>query len=221
MTVTRRLFRAAVFAVAVASLPALPTPGQAASADDAATFIRELGNQAITELGDESVPMDKRKARFRELVDKGFAMQTISRFVLGRYARVASDTEMTEFRDVFLRVVAARFLPLFEGYTKNDFHVDGAKPDPRSDKLFLVNSRVRSPKNDRFAKAGWRVQNRDGKLQIVDVIAEGVSMAITLRSEYSSVIQQNGGQVSALITKLEEKVEQGEVEATAMDTAEP
>jgi phospholipid transport system substrate-binding protein len=221
MTITRRLFRAATFAVAVTSLSLLSTPGQSATAEDAATFIRDLGNDAIADLSDESVPMAKRKDRFRQLVDKGFAMETISRFVLGRYARVASDAEMKQFRDVFLSVVTQRFLPLFEGYTRNDFHVDSAKPDPRSDKLFLVNSRVRSPKNDQFAKAGWRVQNRDGQLQIVDVIAEGVSMAITLRSEYSSVIQQNGGQVSALIAKLEDKVEAGEVEATAMDRAEP
>lgn len=216
MTITRRLFHAAALAVAVATLSLASSAGRAATAEDAATFIRELGNKAIADLSDQDVPIDTRKKRFRELVDNGFAMDTISRFVLGRYARVASDAEMREFRDVFLSVVTARFLPLFEGYTKNDFHVDGAKSDPRSDKLFLVNTRVRSPRNGQFATAGWRVQNRDGKLQIVDVVAEGVSMAITLRSEYSSAIQQNGGQVSALISRLEKKVEKGAVETTTM-----
>lgn len=220
MTVSRRLFHAAALAVAVVALSLASTTGRAATPEDAATFIRELGNQAIADLSDQSVPIDKRKERFRELVDEGFAMDTISRFVLGRYARVASDTEMREFRDVFLSVVTARFLPLFEGYSKDDFHVEGAKSDPRSDKLFLVNTRVRSPRNDDFAKAGWRVQKRDGKLQIVDVVAEGVSMAITLRSEYSSVIQQNGGQVSALIAKLEKKVEKGDIETTKIDDVE-
>jgi phospholipid transport system substrate-binding protein len=147
-------------------------------------------------------------------------MEPISRFVLGRYARVASDSQMSTFRDVFLQVVTQRFLPLFEGYTTDDFHVDGAKPDPRSDGLYLVNSRVRSPKNDQFAKAGWRVRHKNGDYEIVDVIAEGVSMAITLRSEYSSVIQQNGGRVEALIAKLKEKVKAGEVQSTAMSETE-
>jgi len=217
---TRRFRRAATFAVAVVSLAVLSTTGRAATAEDAAAFIRDLGNQAIADLSDESVPMKTRKERFRDLVDEGFAMETISRFVLGRYARVADDEQLKEFRNVFLSVVTQRFLPLFEGYTKDDFRVEGAKADPRSEKLFVVNSRVRSPRNNQFAKAGWRVQNRDGKLQIVDVMAEGVSMAITLRSEYSALIQNNGGRVSALIDQLEKKVEEGDVETTTIQKSD-
>jgi ABC-type transporter MlaC component len=32
-------------------------------------------------------------------------------------------------------------------------------------------------------------------------------MAITLRSEYASVIQQNGGRVEALLTQLEDRLQ--------------
>lgn len=206
-----RLLRAAALGIAVLSAVGLANGARAATADEAAEFIRDMGHKAIAELADESIPMDKREESFRALVDKGFAMDTISRFVLGRYARVASEEEMKEFRDVFLRVVAAQFLPVFEGYTKDDFRVEGAQKDSRGDNLFIVNTLVRSPTNDQFANARWRVQNRDNGFQIVDVVAEGASMAITLRSEYSSVIQQNGGKVSALIDKLQTKLNKGNV----------
>lgn len=220
-----RPFRAFLLALVLATGAVFASSAQAASPDaaspdGAATFIRELGHRAINDLGDESVPIDKRVDRFRELVDKGFAMDAISRFVLGRYARVANDSQMADFRKVFLQVIAQRFLPLFEGYSEEDFRVDGAQSDPRSDNLYLVNSRVRSPSNDKFAKAGWRVRHKDGEYEIVDVIAEGVSMAITLRSEYSSVIQQNGGRVEALIAKLKEKVAEGEIKSTAMSESD-
>lgn len=212
-----RVFRAAAVALFALAVAMPVARASEPSPDAAASFIRELGEQAIADLGDESVPMAERVQRFRELVNKGFAMETIGRFVLGRYARVASEPQMAEFRKVFLGVVTQRFLPLFEDYTTADFHVDGAKRDPRRDNLFLVQSRVRSPKNDQFAQAGWRVQYKDGRYRIVDVVAEGVSMAITLRSEYSSVIQQNGGRVDALIAKLRQRVKAGEIEAnTAM-----
>jgi len=39
------------------------------------------------------------------------------------------------------------------------------------------------------------------------VIVEGVSMAVTQRSEFASVIQRNGGQVEGLITALRQKTE--------------
>jgi phospholipid transport system substrate-binding protein len=215
-----RSLRATALALGFLTVAGLAPPADAATPADAEKFIRELGQEAISKLSDESVPMETRVQHFRTLVNEGFAMETISRFVLGRYVRVASDEEMAEFRDVFLRVVTQRFLPLFEGYTQDDFVIDGAQVDPRSDKLFLVKSRVRSPTNGQFAKAGWRVQNRGDGMQIVDVVAEGVSMAITLRSEYSSVIRQNGGQVSALIAKLRQNIEKDSTQADTVEQAE-
>ncbi len=222
MHALQRPFRALALALALALVTGagLATSVHAASPDGAAKFIRDMGHKAITDLSDESTPMADRVTRFRELVDKGFAMKPISRFVLGRYARVASESQMTEFREIFLEVVARRFLPLFEGYTTADFRVEGAKSDPQSDNLYRVNTRVRSPKNDQFVKAAWRVRYQDDHYEIVDVMAEGVSMAITLRSEYSSVIQQNGGRVEALISRLEKRLETGNFESTAMNDRE-
>lgn len=219
MTPMFRQFRPLAMAMMLLGATTMAAPAVAAEPEDAAQFIRDLGNRAIAELADDSTPMEKRVDKFRAMVNDGFAMNAISRFVLGRYARVASDEEMAEFHDVFLKVVTQRFLPLFEGYTEADFKVDGAKVDPRSDKLFLVQTRVRSPRNENFVKAGWRVQDRENDMQIVDVLAEGVSMAITLRSEYSSVIQQNGGQVAALIEKLEKNVEKGTYESKSVSDA--
>jgi phospholipid transport system substrate-binding protein len=213
--------RLAVLGLALALVIGLGTTGdvRAATAQDAEAFIRDLGTEAIEKLSDESVPIETRRQTFREIVHKGFAIDAISRFVLGRYARVASDQEMSRFQDVFLRVVTQRFLPLFAGYSTEDFKIEGAKDDPRSENLFLVRSRLRVPNGGNFARAGWRVQDRDGSLKIVDVLAEGVSMAITLRGEYGSVIKQNGGQVSALIAKLEENVEKGAYKADSLEQA--
>jgi phospholipid transport system substrate-binding protein len=48
-------------------------------------------------------------------------------------------------------------------------------------------------------RVDWRV--RGGK--VIDVIVEGVSMSVTQRSEFSSIIQRNGGDIEALITHLQ------------------
>ena len=41
----------------------------------------------------------------------------------------------------------------------------------------------------------------------LDVAAEGVSMALTLRSEYASVIKRSGGRVEGLVAQLHENIE--------------
>jgi phospholipid transport system substrate-binding protein len=45
----------------------------------------------------------------------------------------------------------------------------------------------------------------DQSLRIIDIAVEGISMAVTQRDEFSSVIQRGGGQVQALIAALRER----------------
>jgi phospholipid transport system substrate-binding protein len=41
---------------------------------------------------------------------------------------------------------------------------------------------------------------------VVDVIAEGTSLRLTQRSEYSAVISRNGGQISALLAAMRQQI---------------
>ncbi len=54
---------------------------------------------------------------------------------------------------------------------------------------------------------GWLVEHKNGQFRVLDVVAEGVSMALTLRSEYASVIKRSGGRVEGLVAQLHEHIE--------------
>ena len=56
--------------------------------------------------------------------------------------------------------------------------------------------------------SGWAVDEIDGAPKIVDVIVAGTSLRITTRNDYASVITSNGGQVSALLTVMQNKINQ-------------
>ena len=45
--------------------------------------------------------------------------------------------------------------------------------------------------------------------QILDIVPEGVSMAITFRSEYGSFVKANGGDLGKLIETLRQKLASG------------
>ena len=50
----------------------------------------------------------------------------------------------------------------------------------------------------RHGKAGWR---------IIDVVVEGVSLALAQRAEFTSIVRNNGGRVAALLAKLRQAME--------------
>ena len=54
-------------------------------------------------------------------------------------------------------------------------------------------------------KINWRVYTKNPqKLLIRDVIIEGLSLARTQKEEFSSIIENNSGDINALFSKLKE-----------------
>ena len=58
-------------------------------------------------------------------------------------------------------------------------------------KDILVHTRIDRP-SEPAIEAPWRVRGQDGRRHIIDVMVEGVSMAVTQRAEFKSVIRRHG-----------------------------
>src|SRR5204863_151209 len=87
-------------------------------------------------------------------------------------------------------------------YTGEKFKVTGSRPDADG---ATVSSQIIRPAGGPPVKVDWRLTGRNGVYKISDVSVDGISMAVTQRSEFASVIQHNGGQVQSLITMLRER----------------
>ncbi|WP_200342889.1 MlaC/ttg2D family ABC transporter substrate-binding protein [Rhodovibrio sodomensis] len=200
---------AAILLVAAAPAPqAVAAPDQATQAK---AFVAELGQKAIDELADTDVPRTERRQAFLRLFRSYFAVEDISRFILGRYWRVASTDEQRRFQDVFVRTLAQRFLPFFEGFMQDDFTVTRVRAHTSRKDRYMIETLVTRPDapEDQKVNIVWHVRAGDGGLAIVDVKTENISMAITLRSEYGAALQQAGGKVDALNDELSAKLADG------------
>jgi phospholipid transport system substrate-binding protein len=199
----RRSLFSAAFAVLAAAMAVGPAAiGPAKAAPDPTGLIRELGNQALAVLGKNVSPAE-RTARFRQLFREDFDVPAIARFVLGRYWRVATEAERQEFVRLFEGYIALAYANRLAEYSGETLRVIGSRPD--SDGAIVASEIIR-PNNAPPAKVEWRVTLVNGGYRITDVVVEGVSMAVTQRSEFASVIQRNGGKVEGLLTVLRQKM---------------
>ena len=85
----------------------------------------------------------------------------------------------------------------------------------QSETRTLVQSQIIRPNGAPPAKVDWLVAKGDNGYKIVDVDVEGVSMILTQREEFSSVIQRSGGTVAALNKELQQKLAQGDTSLAA------
>ena len=194
-----RVIRTLLFAVALAFVAA---PAGADDANPAAsTYMQSLGSKAIAELTDPAVPQADRQARFRALLDQHFDMSAIAKFTLGRYWRTATDEQRTEFRKLFEDFLVQSYSTRFSEYHGQGFVVAGSTTDEGG--TTVVHSKIDMPSSEDI-RVDWHLRAADGSFAIVDIVVEGVSMAVTQRSEFASVIQSRGG-VAGLLDALRSK----------------
>lgn len=200
----RRTLLAAVFAVILAVI-GNPGAGQAESFEEGATrFIRSLADKAVASLTDESIGQEERAAKFRRLLNEHFAVETMGRWVLGRYWKKATEEEQQEYLELFEDLIVANYVERFKRYAGVALRVTKAVIADRKDAI--VYSRISRPDSSEYIKVNWRVRLRDGKYKVIDVMVEGISMGQTQRSEFSSVIRKNGGRVEGLLVELRKRL---------------
>lgn len=186
----------------------LPSAALALDTKQAASFLSTLQDEAASRLGDASISAQDKEDHFRKLFNQNFDVPAIGRFVIGRYWRGASEESRKGFLAVFEDAMVQRFLPLLAENSSERFQIGNVNLDSANENMALIDTRIDRPEGEPY-KVTWRIREHDGNFKILDIVAEGVSMAITLRSEYGTVLKNNGGELEPLTEALRKKVDSG------------
>ncbi|MEE8332254.1 MAG: ABC transporter substrate-binding protein [Alphaproteobacteria bacterium] len=172
-----------------------------AAAEGPDGFIRVMGQEAIDSLTSKELSRSERQDRFRAILQRSFDIRVIARFTLGRYWRRASKPQRKEYVQLFEDFIVQAYAARFEGYSGGGFEVGRMRSINDKERLVLTNILL---DDGRKIPVHWRVRGIEN-YRVIDVVVEGVSMAITQRDEFSSIINQHGGKVDGLLVALRKK----------------
>jgi phospholipid transport system substrate-binding protein len=187
--------------MAVAAAAALS--GQAAHAASAAAdgsaqdFIRRLGDSTVAILGEPSAPPEKLQ-QLKRLLDQATDLELVARLVMGRHWRQASEAQRQEYVRLFKALVMQTMAERFSWYTGETFEVTGQNPVDERDTM--VSTRIVRPNGKPPILVDWRVRQGDRGYLLIDILAEGVSLVVTQRSEAAEVINRRG--VDGLLVEM-------------------
>lgn len=202
MTVVRAVFGK----LTVLSVLAVLAWARAGSAEagplEAAAFVADLGKQAqATVAATASAPAKERRDALRALIRKGFNLQRTSQFVLGKSWTRATEAQRAEFQEIFAEYLVNSYARHLASFDVETLEVVDSNPVGSED--VLVETTVDGP--DGPAKPVWRVHASDGrKYKVIDVTVDGVSLALTQRREFASVVNRVG--IEGLIRILRRKL---------------
>lgn len=184
---------AAVFILAAATV----VPAQA---DDGRQLVDSLGERVIAVLKKDAGQAERR-ADLESVLRDYFDLPEIARLVLGRHWRKADDGQQKRYLELFADYVVAVYSGQFGNYGGQTFAVIQSRPVDRSETM--VTAQIQGNEGPPVV-LNFRIHPTSQGPRIVDVAVEGVSMLITMRDEFSSVVNREG--IDGLLRRLEEKV---------------
>jgi phospholipid transport system substrate-binding protein len=197
----RRLLLGTVLALAATARGAR---AQGADTARAAQFVQAAGQELVSALN-SNAPVAQRRQQVAAILRRVVDIEGVGRFILGRWWRQASAAEQQEYIRLFEETLIHNLSARFGEYQGVRFSL--GRSQQRAEEDVLVNTIIERPNIAPFS-LDWRVGNVNGQPKVVDVIAEGTSLRLTQRSEYSAVVQRNNGQVSALLAAMRNQIQQ-------------
>lgn len=170
--------------------------------DDPGQFIQSLAAKAISTLNNKSGSLADRESKFRDLLSRKFAMRKIGRFVIGIHWRRMERKQRKFYQKLFSEWVLKTYSSRLGGYSGQQFEVTKTSKVGKAD--IIVHSRILNTNGDSPISCNWRLRKYNSQFKIIDIYIEGISMAVTQRSEFAAIIKKDG--VSGLLKLMQKRL---------------
>ncbi len=194
----------------VVGVLAAPARADESFADGAKMFIGNLADEAITQLTAEGIGPEERDRRFRDIMKRYIAFESVARWVLGRrYWKQASEAQQQEYLSLFEDLMVATYAHRFAKYSGEKLEISDTQVVNENQAVVL--SKIQRPGATKPLRVDWRVRAKEGKYLIIDILVEGLSMAQAQRAEFASALKNNGGDLDALLAEIRDRLEQARI----------
>lgn len=165
----------------------------------AASFMRRVGDELAAIVGGDGSKAEKRQ-KLQSLIDRAVAVDEIARFCLGRFWRDATPGQQREYLQLFHSVLVREVVVRLGDYQQEVVHITVGDPERNGDDTNVpsVVKRAGNPP----VQVKWVLQDDSEGFRIVDMLAEGVSMRLTVRNDYDSFITSHDDNISELLSAL-------------------
>lgn len=184
---------------------AVPAYAAADLSKEASSFVNDVASSGFNTIKDKragKLSNEQAKINFRKILNDAFDVPTIARFTLGRYWRVATPAEQKEFTALIQTAILDKYADRVLSYSGDGYSMNSSKAI--NDKDYSVAMTI---KRDAGAPVDltWRLRRFGNAFKVIDMSVEGISMSVTHRADFASIIERNGGKVQALINALKNK----------------
>ena len=178
-----------------------------AEVDAARAVIERMGEAFLEVLGPSGQKDEQQLDKLTQLLNDAVNLDTTGRLILAKNWRSASDEQRAAYLDLFkpyaLDNLASKIRASSAEIPLESFEIVKGEPVGKND--VLVSTDLFWPGYPPY-RLDWRLRSHDdGSFQAIDVVVEGISMVVTQRAEFASVIERSG--MDGLLAEMRDQVQ--------------
>lgn len=137
----------------------------------------------------KSMSEDDREKELVTIFTKVVDSKWMARFAIGVQWGALDEAQRDKYIDAYKNYLLRTYLPKFEERSASDYKIDGV--DDMGDNLFIANMTV-FEKAGQVIKLSYKIKCIENNCYIRDLIAEEVSMLLSQRSDFASILNAKG-----------------------------
>ena len=165
-------------------------------------FVQSTVNRASEALNNKFSKEEKIE-RLKEIASETVDINGIGYYTLGAYRKSISNNELAQYEIFFEQYFLKSFSSRLAEYSNPEIEVVSKKK--LNENYTMVSSILVGTEQRPEVKIDWRIYTKKPENPLIrDLIIEGLSLARTQKEEFSSIIENNDGDINALFATLKE-----------------
>ena len=177
------------------------SPAAMADSASAKQFVQSMGDKVIAIVTDKKLNDSKKEEKLKELFVKTVDIKWIAKFVVGRYWREYSKEQHDSYIKEYSKFLINSYVPKFKQYTNQK--INFGKSISEGDSEYTVETTIIDDNDGKTYRVNYKLKEDSNGFRLYDIVAEGISMITTQRSEYGSILSREG--LESLTAKLKQR----------------
>ena len=155
-------------------------------ANDASLWLKDEIDNILSAYENNDISKENRFLLIEKTINDNFAGAGIGKFVVGKaWDNASKDTKKNYIKN-FKRHLALNIASMMQGYTNQRYELTQSKLDKKNN-LSLIDMEIYSDTGS--VVVTWRVKESKKKYYIIDLLVADISLVVTKRSEFNSMLK--------------------------------
>ena len=174
----------------------------AIKADEVSNWLKKEIDTILDAYKNPSLSNYKRFELIEETINNNFAGTGIAKFVAGKSWLNASKETKKEYIIIFKKHLALNIASMMQAYSDQEYELTNSKYDSKN-KVSLIDMKIINETGNLLVT--WRVKKSKNRNYVIDLIVADISLVVTKRSEFNSMLKTVNYNLKELNKKLGEQ----------------